>query len=248
MPRPPTPPACTDRFLFLDEMTRMPAPDLHTLPPRQRGFSLLELSVVLVVIAVIIGAVSVGGDIQRNANYQRVASQHVQAWAVVFDTYASANNLVLGDSATAPTGKVNGADNTPLCGANLRSAVQAAGIRLPPGRAEGSEDLAVYLDASGTPQEVQVCFSSVDWHEPGATSGTYVVRKRNVMTLSRLSPALARLLDAYFDNHPDASFGRFREQSRAAQTTPTSSTWSQNESAIDEAQSASLSAYLLMNR
>ena len=40
---------------------------------RQRGFTLMELAVVLVVIGLILGAVAVGRDVQRNAAYQQQA-------------------------------------------------------------------------------------------------------------------------------------------------------------------------------
>lgn len=66
--------------------------------------------------------------------------------------------------------------------------------------------------------------------------------------MQKHSQGTTRQLDAFFDNHPDASFGRFREASRAAQAAPVSAPWSQVESSLDEAQSVALSAYLLMNR
>ena len=39
---------------------------------------------------------------------------------------------------------------------DLRALMTRAGIRMPPGRAEGLEDRYVYLDTNGNPQEVQV--------------------------------------------------------------------------------------------
>ncbi len=181
----------------------------------QAGFSILELSAVLVVIGLIVGAVTIGRDVQRNAVYQRIASDFVQGWAIAYDRFVDGTGRPPGDSAVAPTGIVNGAPTTPLCGAALLNAMQAAGVEMPAGRAEGFADRYVYLDSNGNPQELVICFANVPWSEPGAAVGTYVARPRNVMELRGMTPALATLLDNAFDSRVDATFGRFREQAQA---------------------------------
>jgi prepilin-type N-terminal cleavage/methylation domain-containing protein len=226
--------------------------------PRQQGFTLIELAVVLVVIGLIIGAVSIGRDLQRNAVYQRIANDFVQGWAIAYDRYYDGTGHPPGDTPATPTGKVNAAIDTPLCGADLLAAMQAAGVEMPPGRAEGSADRYVYLDSNGVPHALQVCFENVNWSEPDATPGTYVVRPRNVMVLNSLTPALATLLDSGFDSLVDARFGRLREQSIAADvTTNLPANWSVDErmaygsttaTTLDESQVAEVAGYFKMSR
>lgn len=215
----------------------------------ERGFTLVELSIVLVIIGIILGAVTIGRDVQRGAANQRIATEFVQGWAIAFDAFATGTGRVPGDPPANPTGLVNGALNTPLCDAALRTAMQAAGIAMPAGRAEGSEDRAVYLDANGNPRELQVCFAARSWSEPGAAPGNYVVRNRNVMELRGLTPVLATMLDNQFDGKLDARFGRLRENTQANVTTAASATWSVGtEAATDEAQAALMIGYLQMSR
>lgn len=225
----------------------------------EKGFTLLEMAMVLIAIALIIGATTIGTNLQRNAAYQKIATVFVRGWQLSYLEYFNKVGVVPGDTPAAPTGKVNAANNTLLCGSNgatgLRDVMYAAGVKMPIGRAEGFEDHYAYLDSNGNPMETYVCFENVPWSVPGATAGTYVVQQKNVMVIYRLTPDLARMLDSMIDGVTDARFGDFREMANAALTTTPSADWSIDNRYnfaganvnLDESQVGVVTAYYLMN-
>ncbi len=201
--------------------------------PQQSGFTLVEMAIVLVIIGLILGAVSIGKDLQRDAEYTKVKQKFVDQWVTAYNTHYQRAGVVLADDETRPQIMVNGFDfvtggstsggNMALATApsaicegaqapsmtrasndNLHSYFDNLGIRMPPGRAEGSEDRYVYLDSNGNPQEIQVCFQ---WNNPEEAAGS-----GNVMVIAGLTPDLARALDQMIDGKPDAQEGVFRRQ------------------------------------
>ncbi len=207
--------------------------------PSQRGFTLVEMAIVLAVIGLILGAVMIGKDVQRNAEYTKIKQKFIDQWVVAYNTAYQRAGVPVGDSQTNPRLMVNGASyvaatGAPLSGGNmtgvaapvpicsgsaapgmnapsgggaaalltLRNEMLRLGVRMPPGRAEGSEDRYVYLDSNGNPQEIQVCFQ---WNAPDTASGS-----GNVMVISGLTPDLARSLDQMIDGKADAQEGMFR--------------------------------------
>ena len=73
---------------------------------RQAGFTILEMSVVLVVIALIIGAVSVGRDVYRSAVAERISTEFIQGWIVAYDRYVAQVGTVPGDDLANPPGRI----------------------------------------------------------------------------------------------------------------------------------------------
>lgn len=200
------------------------------------GFTLVEMSLVLVVIGLILGGVSIGKDIQRNAEYTKIKQKFIDPWVSAYNAYYLRAGVVLGDSQVQPRMMVNGsaydaAALSPISGQDMTNVTPPSaicegalgpnmagtdpnlilhqemdrhGVRMPPGRAEGSEDRYVYLDSNGNPQEVQVCFQ---WNIPGDASNS-----GNVMIITGLTPDLARSLDQMIDGKADAQEGLFRQQ------------------------------------
>jgi hypothetical protein len=202
------------------------------------------MAVVLVIIGLILGAVSIGKDVQRNAEYAKVKQKFIDQWAVAYNAYMQRTGSPLGDMQQEPRYMVNGANYNANAGTDavvsggdmsnanlpaaichgakgpkmsrdmqaasgtfsfdLRDLMQKAGVRMPPGRAEGREDRYVYLDSNGNPQEVQVCFQ---WNKPGTADGA-----GNVMVITGLTPDLARSLDQMIDGKPDAQEGLLRQE------------------------------------
>lgn len=70
---------------------------------KQGGFTLIEMAVVLVIIGLILGAVSIGKDLQRNAEYKKVKQKFVDQWAQAYNEYYEKTGVVLADSQIAPT-------------------------------------------------------------------------------------------------------------------------------------------------
>ncbi|VAW47370.1 hypothetical protein MNBD_GAMMA03-1091 [hydrothermal vent metagenome] len=68
----------------------------------------------------------------------------------------------------------------------LHSYFDNLGIRMPPGRAEGSEDRYVYLDSNGNPQQIDICFDNIPWPVDGLTARTHMLREKNVIVIYRM--------------------------------------------------------------
>ncbi len=200
---------------------------------KQAGFTLVEMSVVLLVIGLILGAVSIGKDLQRDAEYIKIKQKFIDPWAAAYNSYFMRAGVVLGDSQVAPSFMVNGTASAgtsgssgtmvgttapaPICDAaavqpgtgeitalgTLYDEMDKHGVRMPPGRTEGKESRYVYLDSNGNPQEIQVCFQ---WNPP-----TTKTNSGNVMVISGLTPDLARALDQMIDGKADAHEGMFRQ-------------------------------------
>lgn len=224
---------------------------------RQSGFTLLEMSVVLIIVALIVSALTLGSDLQRNTVYQHLASSFVRGWQLSYLSHVDRVGVAPGDSQTTPTGKVNKGDGSELCDEGLRNAMYAAGVTMPHGRSEGFETHYGYLDSNGNPQDVSACFANVAWSVPGSSAGVYVVQRKNVLILRGLTPDLARMLDNLVDGNADARFGSFREKEQADLTSTDSEEWSLNNRVahgqtsntnLDESQVVTLTAYYLMDR
>ena len=108
-----------------------------------------------------------------------------------------------------------GAGDARLARQDLRELMLRAGIRMPPGRAEGMEDRYVYNDSNNNATELQICFQ---WNPPSTISGA-----GNVMVLRGLTPDLARYLDHLIDGKADALEGLFRQQDMRLNTSEPSS-------------------------
>lgn len=221
-------------------------------PPR--GFTIVEMSVVLVIIALIVGAASVGRDVYRSAQAERLAGDFVQAWLLAYDRFVASTSSVPGDDFDNPTGLVNGGINNFLCDLALQNALLAAGVSLPAGRGEGLANRYVYQDARGNPQDLRACVGSVQWSEPFGSVGAYAARPRNVMRFEGLTPSMATLLDAKIDGRVDARHGRFREAGIQNRLSAASERWSLQDDdnlmggTSPDAQIAVVTAYLRMSQ
>ena len=100
------------------------------------GFTLVEMAVVLVIIGVIIGAVMIGRDVQRNAEYTRIKQKFVDQWVVSYNAFSQRQGSPIGDSPSAPRLMVNGANHNAggaaggmsLSGGDMSSATEPAAI------------------------------------------------------------------------------------------------------------------------
>ncbi len=78
----------------------------------QKGFTLIELSIVLAIIGLIIGAIAVAKDVQRNAEYTKVSNKFLTQWKMAYDQYYQRTGTVVGDCQQAPTYMINGSETT----------------------------------------------------------------------------------------------------------------------------------------
>lgn len=192
---------------------------------------------VLVIIGVVMGSVMVGTDVLRHAKGQKAFSDFVVAWRDAFIQYHKVLGVVPGDNGPLPTNFVNGAVNALLCDPNpspgpgavhpLSDDFLRSGIGIPQGRGLARHSLYGYQDSTGSPQELQVCFVTVNnWSAQGTGVFTFVGRTKHVMRITGLTVELAMQMDVLIDGNLSARFGQFRSLPAYSRLNPLELGWS----------------------
>jgi len=221
------------------------------------------MSLVLIVIGLILGAVSIGKDMQRNAEYKKIKLTFIDEWVRSYNQFYDRIGVVVEDDPAYPTNAVNYSDATgaaltqlknipvggfsfaqslmpALCGNDtaasndLHNAFTDAGIEIPSGRAENQEDKYLYLDSNGNPQQITICFQ---WLLP-VLGGS-----GNSMIITGLTADLAKMLDVAIDGRAEGTRGKFRYVTTPA--TGATADWPVNNSS-DIASMDKLTAYFRM--
>lgn len=206
-----------------------------------RGFTIVEMAVVLVIIGVILGAVMIGRDAQRNAEYLRVRQTFVNQWAVAYNSYVQRTGFPVGDNRSAPRLMVNGANFT------------GAGAAVGGGAAVSGGDLSAVTEppaicqGAGGPNMVRPVQAGVSLRDRMLQAGIELPQGRgvgmedryvyldtngnpqelqvcfqwnrpgtrsgtgNMMVITGLTPDLARSLASAIKGNADASSGSFRQ-------------------------------------
>lgn len=222
----------------------------HSLQNRRasRGFTLVEMAIVMVIIGVILAAVMIGRDTQKNAEYLRIKQTFVNQWALSYNTYVQRYGFPLGDQLDAPRLMVNGSRYSGATGGDLSGVTPPealCGSRAPTG-SKMLRGNAAAKDSSGAEKHLLQILQTAGVELPrgrGAqledkyayldTNGNpqelqvcfqwnppgTVYGAGNVMVITGLTPDLARNLDNGLDGVINASAGTFRLEGVTANTT-----------------------------
>lgn len=75
---------------------------------RNQGFSLIEMAMVLIIIGLILSAVSVGINLQRSAENNKIKKTFIEPWVQAYNEHYSRTGSVVGDSQIEPRYMVGG--------------------------------------------------------------------------------------------------------------------------------------------
>ena len=225
----------------------------------QAGFSLVELSVVLLIIAIIVSITIEARGIIQSARGSNMFSNYIEGWVDSYNSFYLELNVQPGDDPSNPLGHVVGSDGSEFaCDVTgnpyLSNLMLAQGISLPRGRAANDATDYVYEDEHGIPHNLKICIATVPWAVAGATVGTYVVVNRTVLDIRGLTPALAQQFQTLVgDTVISGNLGTLRDATLAADTGGQALPWSKVPDAVmsgstGEGESAELEAYLLLQQ
>jgi prepilin-type N-terminal cleavage/methylation domain-containing protein len=210
-------------------------------PFAAQGFTLIEMAVVLIIIGLILGAVSIGKDVQRNAEYARIKQKFIDQWAVAYNAYGQRTGYPLGDNQQEPRYMVNGANfNVGVAVSGTVSGGDMTGASAPDAICHGAKGPKMSRSFQTGPDfDLRILMQKVGVRmPPGRAEGRedrYVYLDSNgnpqeiqvcfqwnapgtaagagnVMVISGLTPDLARSLDQMVDGKPDAREGLFRQE------------------------------------
>lgn len=196
---------------------------------QRKGFTLVELSIVLIIIGLIIGGVLKGTDLINSAKQKKFYNTFVKGWQVAINQYQDRTGQILADgTANGGTGATaNGTyDNISLSASaasptGVQARLRAVGLDVPVTNTGGSALVAP--DGGTYSVEGKRSTSLVTgWLDSLAVNGT----ARNVFYMTAVPTDVALAIDTMVDGAADAGLGSCRQWNvGATAATPTTLAW-----------------------
>ncbi|OSM04880.1 type II secretion system protein [Magnetofaba australis] len=166
----------------------------------EKGFTLMEMAIVLVVIGLILGAVSIGKDLQRNSEYRKITNKFIGQWAQAYGQYYERTGVVVGDNVDSPSGKTSASQSA------MVSSFENLGIKVPRGQSGTHEYQYLYFNSQGEPVTLEVIFE----HQATSSNTAGGTLVGNLMRIQGVAPALYSALDSSIDGLVQYADGVFR--------------------------------------
>ena len=125
----------------------------------EKGFTLIEMAIVLIIIGIIIGAVVKGKDVIKSAEQKRLYNSFIREWQTAYNNYYDRTGWILGDLNTANNqggtrdGHCSGASE-----ANLNSQLTNVGLNPPAAGPTGVTTVRTYTDSNGVQHTLTLSF------------------------------------------------------------------------------------------
>ncbi len=179
-----------------------------------KGFTMIEMAIVLIIIGIIIGAVVKGKDIIRSGEQKKIYTKFINAWQTAYLSFYDRTGKILGDTyhtantAVGQDGRADtsGGDGTYTAGtdeAQLSTSTNAAwygltqaGIASPTTNTDNSYSYN-YIDSTGNRQTMTISFLF-------DTASNY-----NYMSIAGMTTDFAMAMDALIDGSADGTAGDF---------------------------------------
>jgi len=179
-----------------------------------KGFTLIEMAIVLIIIGIIIGAVVKGKDLIRSGEQKKIYTKYVNAWRLAYVTFYDRTGKRLGDfydtvgTAEGQDAKAdtdNGADSAisdtergylktgDASGTDFRG-LDDVGLTAPTTNTNNSWEY-IYTDSQGTGHNLAIAFKY-------DSTGKY-----NYMWITEIPNALGMALDTMVDGDADGTGG-----------------------------------------
>jgi prepilin-type N-terminal cleavage/methylation domain-containing protein len=186
-----------------------------------KGFTLIEIAIVLVIIGLIIGAAVKGKDLIQSAKQKKFYTNSLKAWELAIIGYYDRTGLALGDgtanggTAATTDGRFDNINGATFGAANgIDARLTAIGLTIPTSNTANSGQFAYKGQHSGT-QTVTMSL----WYMYSHTQ----LRSNNALYITNIPTDLAIAIDTMVDGQMDARAGTFRRY--ADNAAPNDGTW-----------------------
>jgi prepilin-type N-terminal cleavage/methylation domain-containing protein len=170
-----------------------------------KGFTLIEMAIVLVIIGLILGSVNKGKDVLNSAKQKKFYSSFIKGWELSCMSYYDRTGNVLGDGKTnggtsTKNGYFDGIDSISEFTA-LNTRLEEVGLEVPTSNATYNHQFSytgVYSGSITMSLQIRTLASAAD----KAT--------KNVFYISNMPTDLAIAIDTVIDGQIDTTAGNFR--------------------------------------